>query len=78
MSLFRATLRKVSQPAARSFSRHASDNPFVNAVLRNNFSYVTAIVGAGVVAEFVYGKATYGVWSMMNNGVSLLQTVKKY
>lgn len=67
--LFRASLNKLTRPATRSFSRHGTQNPVLNGVLKNNATYVTFIVGAAVAVEFIYGKATYAVWSMLNRGV---------
>lgn len=67
MSLFRATLRSA-RPAVRSFSRHAASNPVTDLILKNNFSYVTAIIGTAIAVEFIYGKATYQIFSALNQG----------
>lgn len=72
MSLFRTSMRSLQRPAARAFSRHAPQNGVLNAVLRNNAGYVTAIVGAAVVAEFAFGKTTEALFSVLNRGVRML------
>jgi len=72
MSLFRATARTLGRPAVRAFSRHGPQNPILNGILKNNVGYITAIIGAAIGVEFIYGKATYAVWSGLNSGVSRL------
>ena len=71
MSLFRTTsiMRSLQRPATRAFSRYEKQNGLLSAVLRNNAGYVTAIVGAAVVAEFAFGKVTYAMFSGLNRGV---------
>mmetsp|Transcript_16263 Transcript_16263/g.23831 ORF Transcript_16263/g.23831 Transcript_16263/m.23831 type:complete len:89 (-) Transcript_16263:229-495(-) len=68
MSLFRATARTLGRPAVRAFSRHGPQNPILNGILKNNVGYITAIIGAAIGVEFIYGKATYAVWSGLNSG----------
>ena len=71
-SLFRASLNKATRPAARSFSRHAKSNPIIDGLLKNNVTYITSIVGAGIVLEAAFGKVSYGLWSAANSGVRFL------
>jgi hypothetical protein len=74
-SLFRASARSIARPATRAFSRHGSQNPLLNVILKNNAGYVTAIIASAVAIEFVYGHATYALWSTLNKGVRLVAQV---